>query len=103
MNDETAAMVEHITKKFADEGRLIEGGWQAMRLLTLPPTAPEVQVTEMRKAYFTGAQHLFASIMTVLDPDDDDEPTPNDLRRMDLIHKELQGFEADLRREVMRR
>lgn len=99
MNDEEAAVVEQITKKFADEGRLIEGGWQVMQMLVLPPTAPAIQVTEMRKAFFGGAQHLFASIMTVLDPDDG-EPTANDLRRMELIHEELQGFAEELQREV---
>jgi hypothetical protein len=99
VNDEQA-VVEHITKKLADEGRIIEGGWQAMRLLVLPPTASAVQVAEMRKAFFAGAQHLFGSIMTVLDPDDEDEPTANDLLRVALIHAELEEFTAELRREV---
>jgi hypothetical protein len=98
MNDEQAAQIEQLTKHFVDGGRLIEAGWQTMRLMVLPPTASDVQVTEMRKAFFAGAQHLFGSIMAVLD--DDGEPSPDDLRRMDLIHAELEGFRKELEREI---
>jgi hypothetical protein len=47
----------------------------------------------MRMAFFAGAQHLFGTIMTVLEPGD--EPTPKDLQRMDLIHLELDAFIKD--------
>jgi hypothetical protein len=100
-NDDVAAMVEQITKQCTDEGRIIEAGWRSMEVLVLPPTAPQVQRVEMRKAFFAGAQHLFASIMGVLD--DDAEPTPDDLRRMELIHVELKAFEEELRREIRRK
>jgi hypothetical protein len=90
VNEAQRAAIDQITKKFADEGCIIEGGWQIMRLLTLPPTASSVQVSEMRKAYFSGAQHLFASITSALD--DDDEPTAEDLRRLELISAELRAF-----------
>jgi hypothetical protein len=102
VNDKTAALVEVITKKFADEGKLIEGGWQVMRAVVVPPTASAVQLDEMRKAYFSGAQQLFASIMSLLG-DESGEPTPDDLRRMELIQKELDGFVEEMRREVERR
>ena len=95
-------MIDEITKKFTDEGRIVEAGWQAMRLLVLPPNASEVQVAEMRKAYFSGAQHLFASIMTVIDGDGA-EPTATELARVGLIQRELDGFVDELRREVRRR
>lgn len=99
MNDDHAALIEQLTKRFTDEGRLIEAGWQVMRTMVLPPTASDVQLTEMRKAYFTGAQHLFASLASAFSSDDD-EPTPEDLQRMDLIHKELEGFVEELKREI---
>lgn len=98
MNDDHAALIERWTRQLTDKGRLIEAGWQSMRLMVLPPNAPEVQIVEMRKAFFAGAQHLFASIMAVLD--EDREPTPADLRRVDLIHKELEAFVVELQREA---
>lgn len=85
-------LVDELTKKLVDDGKLIEAGWQSMRLLAIPADASEVQLTEMRNAFFGGAQHLFGSIMSMLDLGS--EPTTADLRRMDQIEKELQEFIA---------
>jgi hypothetical protein len=91
-------LVEQVTKKLMDEGRIIEAGWQSLRLMVVPASAPEMQLIEMRKAFFAGAQHLFASIMSVMD--DSREPTENDLRRVEQIHMELEGFGEELQREI---
>jgi hypothetical protein len=56
--------------------------------------APPIQISEMRKAYFFGAQHLFASVLNMLDPGSD--PTDKDLRRMDLLEQELKAFVAEM-------
>lgn len=100
MADDRSARVDQMTRKLVDEGRLIEAGWQAMRLLVVPPTASPVQLSEMRKAFFTGAQHMLVSILGFLD--DDDEPTAADMARMDAVADELKAFEAELRAEVRR-
>lgn len=76
-----------ITKKLTDEGKLIEAGFAAFTHLVIPKDAPAIQVREMQLAFMAGADHLFSSIMNILDPDE--EPTEADLRRMDLIHTEL--------------
>jgi hypothetical protein len=47
----------------------------------------------MRGAFFAGAQHLFASIMVIMDPGA--EPTAADLARMSQIHEELERFVRD--------
>ncbi|MGD0106330.1 MAG: hypothetical protein ABSC06_20155 [Rhodopila sp.] len=86
--------LEQLSRRLADEGRLIEAGWIAMRLHVIPLDASPVQLNEMRYAFMGGAQHLFASIMTILDPGI--EETPGDLRRMDLIHKELEAFRQEM-------
>lgn len=85
---------DELVKKLADEGRVVEGGWAAMRLLTVPPDAPAIQVNEMRKAFFMGAQHLYASIMEIMDKDR--EPTERDFKRMELIHNELEAFRKEV-------
>ena len=86
--------LELLSRRFADEGRLIEAGWVALRIQTIPLDAPAVQLQEMRIAYMAGAQHLFSSIMTILEPGQDE--TEADLTRMDLIHKELEAFGKEL-------
>lgn len=69
-----------------------------MRHAVLPKDAPEIQVREMRKAFMSGAQHLFASILSFMD--EDREPTANDLRRMEMVSVELEAFVDELKREA---
>jgi hypothetical protein len=87
--------LEDLSKRLADEGRLIEAGFVALRLRGIAPNAPAIQLQEMRLAYMAGAQHLFSSIMSILEPGT--EPTDADMRRMDLIAKELEEYAAELR------
>lgn len=91
-------MVDEITAKLTAEGKLIEAGWQGLRILTVPEGAPKVQLKEMRQAFFAGAQHLLASMMTLLDPDA--EPTEQDMERMSLIHAELEQFVDQLKAHI---
>jgi hypothetical protein len=90
--------LEQLSRKLADEGKLIEAGWVALRLQTIPLNAPAVQLQEMRIAFMAGAQHLFASMMSILE--DGVMETENDMRRMDLIHKELEAFTKELELRV---
>lgn len=94
MNDQQRKLLDEITRKLTDDGKLIEVGWEAMRLLCLPLDASPTQISEMRKAFFMGAQHLYASIMAVMDADR--EPTLDDMRRMELIHNELEAFRMEV-------
>ena len=48
----------------------------------------------MRKSFFMGAEHVWASIMGILDPGA--EPTEKDMRRMSLIHDELEAFRKEV-------
>lgn len=83
-------LVSKMIKEFTDKGQIVEAGWQAYRMLSIPPNAPEIQVKECRLAYFFGAQHLFASMMGVLD--EGSEPTDDDMKRLDNINEELTAF-----------
>jgi hypothetical protein len=82
--------LEKLEKQLADSGKLIEAGWIALRIAAIPADAPQIQLDEMRQAFFAGAQHVFHTMMRVLDPGE--EPTANDLRRFELLDKELRGF-----------
>jgi hypothetical protein len=75
-----------------DRGKVIEMGFAAMISQSYPDweTMPASQRDELRCAFFAGAQHLWGSIMGILDPGA--EPTERDLRRMDLIAHELDAF-----------
>lgn len=87
------SVVDEVTKRFTDEGKIIEAGWASLKIMVIPADASETQLHEMRMAFFAGAQHLFGSIMSILDPGE--ESTENDLKRMELISDELQRFIAD--------
>lgn len=87
------AYLERLSRELTDQGKLIEAGWLGLRVACELENAPKIQLEEMRNAFFAGAQHLFSSIMTILEPDA--EPTDKDLERMDLIDKELRAFIND--------
>lgn len=90
-------MAEDIIRQAADRGQIIEAGWIGLRYAAVAKDAPAIQLKEMRMAFFAGAQHLFSSILTVLEPDA--EPTEADLRRMDMIKSELDEFLRQFRAE----
>lgn len=94
MNEEQRKLHDAIATKLTDEGKLIEVGWATMNAFVLPADASPTQRAEMRKAFFMGAQHLFASIMGILEPGA--EPTDKDLDRMTLIHNELEAFRKEV-------
>jgi len=99
-NDEERAheIATELTKRFTNEGKLVEAGWAAFRHLVVPADASDVQRDEMRFAFFAGAEHLFTSMMSMLDPGED--PTTADLSRMDKLAEELAQFRENLRGRV---
>ena len=94
----TREFLELLTKRLADEGKLIEAGWVGLRIAAIPLDAPEIQIQEMRNAFMAGAQHLFSSIISIMEADA--EPTENDLRRMCLIDDELKLFAKEVHSRV---
>lgn len=88
-------VVDAATKIWMDQGKIIEAGWAGYRITCLAKDAPPAQLLEMRMTFFAGAQHLFGSISSVLDPGD--EPTEDDMKRMDMIQKELDLFIQDFK------
>jgi hypothetical protein len=92
--------LEQLSRRLADDGKLIEAGWIGLRIAAVPLNAPAVQLEEMRNAFMAGAQHLFSSIMTILDPSL--EETEADMRRLDLIASELDEFRKELELRVSR-
>lgn len=93
--------LEQLTKKLADDGKLVEAGWMSLRIMALPLDAGAAQVGDMRMAFMCGAQHLFASMMMMLDPGV--RETEADLTRMELIDAELEAFGEELKRKFPRR
>jgi hypothetical protein len=82
------------TKDLIDRGKLVEAGFAAFRHFVIAKDAPPDQVAEMRLAFMAGAEHVFSSVLTMLDQGE--EPTDTDLRRMDMIHREIEEWRATL-------
>jgi hypothetical protein len=79
-----------LTKQLMDDGKLIEAGFVGFRLAVYPNGMSKEQIQEVKAAFFAGALHLYNSMMCGLDAGK--EETPDDLRRMELIHNELDKF-----------
>ncbi|UGY16382.1 hypothetical protein HAP48_0002120 [Bradyrhizobium septentrionale] len=63
-------------------------------MLVLPPDAPQIQIDECKMAFMAESQHLFPSIINILDPGE--EETEANLHKMDLIDKELRAFGREM-------
>ncbi|HVI92326.1 MAG TPA: hypothetical protein VM659_28810 [Dongiaceae bacterium] len=87
------SQIEELERELANSGKLIEAGWHSLRMMAIPEDAGYVQLSEMRAAFFAGAQHVFATLLRTLD--DDDDVTEGDLNRVALIQAELDEFIAD--------
>jgi hypothetical protein len=86
-------LAERITRSLVDQGKLIEAGWQTYRLLCLH-TPPHEARDDLREAFLAGAEHVFSSMITMLDPGT--EETDDDMRRMDQLHAELEPVRKTL-------
>lgn len=94
-------LLKDITKRLTDEGKIIEAGWEGLKLCGgMSPNATQAQLEEHRMTFFAGASHLFASIMAMLDSGTTD--TPGDLSRITKIHIELQKFEREFQSRLMK-
>lgn len=85
-------LVDELTKGLVDKGKLIEAGWVGFEIAIGIQGASDLQRSEMRKAFFAGAQHLFSSIMSFLE--EGQEATDADLNRMTQVSNELNEFIA---------
>lgn len=82
---------EKLTHKLADEGLLIKAGFVGYMAACFPDEQPSaIQSRELEQAFMAGALHLFSSIMNFLDAGE--EPTDRDMKRMDLIDRELREY-----------
>ena len=85
---------EKITKEAIDQGKVIEVGWLATRVAMMKRGMPKALEAEVRKVFFLGAHHLYSAMMEMLEAGE--EPTDNDMNRMNKIHDELEAFRKSL-------
>ena len=64
-------VASEVTKELTEKGKLIEAGFAAFAHFVIPKDAPTIQVREMQLAFMAGADHLFSSMMNILDPGED--------------------------------
>lgn len=94
------ATIEDLERDLIAKGLLIEAGFHSLRTMAIAPDAPADQIEWMRNAFFAGAQHLFATVLRVLEPGE--EPTTADLLRMPLIQAELERFIVEFQAKHMK-
>jgi hypothetical protein len=88
------AYLDALSRRLADEGKLIQAGWTALRAVAPLTNKPAAEIDMLRLAYLAGAQHTFASMFSFLYPGSD--ATPTDMRRMELIANEMEAIRREL-------
>jgi hypothetical protein len=76
---------------------LILEGWSSYRKDIIPAGAPEVQIEECKRAYYSGAMVLYTAIMNVLEPGA--TVTEADLAQMLAIRTELLRYVDEVKRK----
>jgi hypothetical protein len=74
--------------------KIIESAWVDYRDKVIPWTAPAIQVTEMKRAFYAGAACLLDAQCKILGPGR--EPTDSDLLIMNGIQTELEQHASDV-------
>jgi len=69
---------------------LLESQWQEYRSKVISKRAPEVQVTESKRAFFAGAWAFYAVLMNNVGPEP--QETREDLSLMEGLHTEMVAF-----------
>jgi len=83
-----------LTRRLIEQGALIEGGFAAFLSQVIKNASTET-IAMLRIAYISGAEHMFSSMMTVMDVGEE-EPTEADIHRMNKIHEEVERYRAQL-------
>jgi len=92
MNKDYMRYADAYALKLIKDGALIEAGFSVIEK-RLKEEGKGVKVRNEAKAmFFAGAQHIFATIVRVLEPGA--EATDNDVRVMEQISVELEAHEA---------
>jgi len=79
--------------------RLIEGQWAQFREKVISANASDIQLREMRRAFYAGAWAYYALVMNRLNPTS--EPTGDDIQLLAGLDDEMREFgESILRGEA---
>lgn len=86
-------LASNLVKGLFETGKPVEAGWQIYRLffLKLPFHEPSY---DLQEAFFVGAEYTFNSMISALDPGE--EPTEDDMRRMELLKAEIDQISSTL-------
>jgi hypothetical protein len=88
------AHLERLARELVDAELLIETGSINFCKAGGLEDAPEMQLDDMQFAFFTGARHVFYSIIYML-VDSSGKTTDIDLMRLEKIERELCRFRAE--------
>lgn len=83
-------LAQTIARRLADEGKLIEAGWQLYRLMAIPDVRVISELDRYKDVWDAASQHLFSCIFDIMESGE--EETPNDMRRMDNIQAEVDAI-----------
>lgn len=101
-NEEQTKMIndfaQQLVEEAAKQGKLILAGWLALKLQAARGGATKQQLENLRMAYYAGAEHLFSSLMNIMDPNE--EITNADMEKMGLISNELQAWREEVQKEL---
>lgn len=98
-HDEKLATHDALTEGLVDRGMLIEAGFAIYTASFISAEVSPSEVRGRRDAFFLGAQHVFASLLAIVN-DGLEEATSTGMLRMNQIESELEEFAAEFDRRT---
>ena len=99
MYSDPQKFINHVSDAIVNSGKPIAGGWKVYEMQVLHKDSPKVQRIETQRAFYAGAQHLYAMIMHGLSAGNG--ITDKDLERMQNIEKELEVWGAKAMKDAL--
>lgn len=97
-NAQLNKLVEESTKALVDKGMMIEASFIGFMISAYggADKVPKDKLTQIRDAFFAGAQGVFSGIITFME--EGSEPTETDMKRVDSLANELSAFVDDFKK-----
>ena len=85
MPDVARESLQNLLQQAKNRGLLIEAGWLACYIASIPKDLSTARIAELRAIFFAGAAHVFESLI---------KPSATDIKQVAMIQSELQHEHA---------
>jgi hypothetical protein len=92
----TAQATPPTTALVSRTSKLMEEGWKGVQENFIPPETHPDLVKTFKRFFYAGAKHLIDDLLYAANLDEGNEPTPEDLSKIDAVIHEINAFFSEV-------